>query len=184
VSLSGLVSMCGLAFLPIGIGLEVAKLVAATRLHQGNLAAGIRAALLVLVVACMTVTTIGMYGFISRCYTDRIATMTQATDRAAVESTERVKLAEETIADLDRQIARFDAPETRVVKVQVRGRTTETTVPVKRDPAVLQALEARKAKAAGELADLRVELAVHQAEQAHVKRDQHHPGRRLVGWPR
>jgi hypothetical protein len=37
VSLSGLVAMFGLAFLPIGLGLEVAKLVAARRIHQGHL---------------------------------------------------------------------------------------------------------------------------------------------------
>src|SRR5260221_2862153 len=73
VSLSGLVSMFGLAFLPIGAGLEVAKLVAARRLHQGHMSRGLKVSLLALIVACMTVTTIGMYGFISRCYTDRIA---------------------------------------------------------------------------------------------------------------
>src|SRR5258708_4476513 len=65
VSLSGLVAMFGLAFLPIGLGLEVAKLVAARRLHQGNLHRALRATLFGLVAVCMAVTTGGVHGFIT-----------------------------------------------------------------------------------------------------------------------
>ncbi len=169
VSLSGLVAMFGLAFLPIGIGLEVAKLVAAKRLQQGHLAGGLRVTLFALVTVCMAVTTIGVYGFISRAYIDRVATMTGTTDHALAEVAERVNVAEHQVADIDRQLARIDAPETRTVKVQVRGRTTETSVPVIKDKAARPALEVRRAKAAGELADLRVELAGHEAERAHVE---------------
>jgi hypothetical protein len=169
VSLSGLVAMFGLAFLPIGLGLEVAKLVAARRLHQGNLTTGLRATLFALVTVCMAVTTIGVYGFISRAYADRVATMTRTTDHALADTGERIKIAEQSVAGIDQQLARIDAPETRTVKVQVRGRTTETTVPVMKDKAARPSLEGRRAKAAAELADLRVELAGHQAEHAHVE---------------
>jgi hypothetical protein len=61
VSLSGLVGMFGLTFLPIGLGLEVAKLVAARRLRQGDLTGGLRATLIVLIAVCMAVTTVGIY---------------------------------------------------------------------------------------------------------------------------
>src|SRR6266852_8688794 len=115
VSLSGLVAMFGLAFLPIGIGLEVAKLVAAKRIHQGHLAGGLRATLFALVTVCMAVTTIGVYGFISRAYADRVATMTRTTDHDLAEASERIKVAEQQVADIDRQLARIDTPETRTV---------------------------------------------------------------------
>src|SRR6266446_4077431 len=148
VSLSGLVAMFGLAFLPIGLGLEVAKLVAARRIHQGHLTGGLRATLFALVTVCMAVTTIGVYGFISRAYADRVATMTRTTDHAMADATERAKVAEQQVADIDRQLARLDAPETKTVKVKIGGRTTETSVPVIKDKAARPALEARRAKAA------------------------------------
>jgi len=169
VSLSGLVAMFGLTFLPIGIGLEVAKLVAAKRIHQGHLASGVRATLIALVTVCMMVTTVGVFGFVSRAYTDRVATMTRTTDHALADAAERAKVAEQQVADIDRQLARLDTPETKTVKVKVGGRTTETTVPVMKDKTARPILEARRAKAAGEVADLRVQLAGHQAERAHVE---------------
>src|SRR6266852_7783138 len=115
VSLSGLVAMFGLAFLPIGLGLEVAKIVDARRLHQGHLTTGLRATLFALVTVCMAVTTIGVYGFISRGYADRVATMTRTTDHDLAEASERIKVAEQQVADIDRQLARIDTPETRTV---------------------------------------------------------------------
>src|SRR6266481_4774127 len=115
VSLSGVVAMFGLAFLPIGIGLEVAKLVAARRLHQGNLDRGLRATLFGLVAVCMAVTTVGVYGFISRAYADRVATMTRTTDHALADAGERVKIAEQQVADIGQQIARIDTPETKTI---------------------------------------------------------------------
>jgi hypothetical protein len=171
VSLSGLVALFGLTFLPIGVGLEVAKLVAARRLRQGDLTGGLRATLIALIAICMAVTTVGIYGFISRCYTDRIATMTRSSDHDLAEASERVKVTEQSVASIDQQIARLDAPETKTVKVKVAGRTTETTVPVAKDKAGRAALEARRAKAATELADLRVQLASRQAERAHVENE-------------
>src|SRR5258708_36686645 len=93
VSLSGLVAMFGLAFLPIGLGLEVAKLVAARRIHQGHLTTGLRATLFALVAACMAVPTVGVYGFLSRPYADRVATMTRTTNPHPAEARERVKIA-------------------------------------------------------------------------------------------
>ena len=169
VSLSGLVSMFSLAFLPIGLGLEVAKLVAARRLHRGGLNAGIRGMLLILVTVCMAVTTVGVYGFISRGYADRVATMTQQNDHALAEASQRVKIAEHAVGSIDAQLARLDAPETKTVKIKVAGRTTETTVPVVKDKAARAALEARRTAAAADLADRRVELAGYQAERAHIE---------------
>ncbi len=54
VSLSGLVALFGLVFLPIGAGLEVAKLVAARRLHQGGVTGGHKGALITLVAGTMS----------------------------------------------------------------------------------------------------------------------------------
>src|SRR5258708_27153247 len=127
--------MFGITFLPIGLGLEVAKLVAARRLRQGDLTGGLRATLIALIAICMAVTTVGIYGFISRCYTDRIATMTPGSDHDLAAASERLKVAEQSLAGIDQQIAPIDAPETKTVKVKVAGRTTETTVPVVKDQA-------------------------------------------------
>jgi len=101
---AGLDPQKDISFLPIGLGLEVAKLVAARRLHQGHLTTGLRATLFALVTVCMAVTTIGVYGFISRAYADRVATMTQSTDHALADATERAKVAEQQVADIDRQL--------------------------------------------------------------------------------
>jgi hypothetical protein len=63
----------------------------------------------------------------------------------------------------------LDTPDTKTIKVKVGGRITETSVPVIKDKTARPALEARRGKEVGELADLRVDLAGHQAEHAHVE---------------
>jgi hypothetical protein len=98
--------------------------------------------------------------------------MTTDVGHGLAEATERVKMADAVVADLDRQIARIDAPPAaKTVKVTVRGRTTETVVPLAggNDKVARPALEARRTSAAGELADARVSMAGHVAEHDRVE---------------
>jgi hypothetical protein len=45
--------------------------------------------------------------------------MTKATDHDLTEAFERVKLVEQAVASIDQEIARIDAPETKIIKVKV-----------------------------------------------------------------
>ena len=128
-------------------------------------------ALISLVAVCMAVTTVGVYGFISRGYAERVATMTRSTDHALVEAGERVKLVEQNLDGIEHQITKLDAPETRTVKIKTAGRTTETVTPVAKDKTARATLEARRTQTAAELADLRVEVAGKQADRANVERE-------------
>src|SRR5260370_862555 len=78
VSLYGLIAMFGMAFLPIGLGLEAGKLTSAAALHQSWTTLGwrIRYALSGIVVTLMVLTSSGIYGFTLTRYLAHVAAIT------------------------------------------------------------------------------------------------------------
>jgi hypothetical protein len=110
VSLIGLVSMFGLAFLPIGVGLEAGKLTSAAALHRSWLTLGwrVRYALTAIVVTLMILTSSGIYGFTFTQYLAHVASITApALERAAAADEEIARQADK-VADLTKQIDALD----------------------------------------------------------------------------
>ena len=111
VSLIGLVSMFGLAFLPIGAGLEAGKLISAAALHRAWLTLGWRTryALTAIVVTLMILTSSGIYGFTLTRYLAHVAEITApALERAAAADADIARQADK-VADLAKQIEALDA---------------------------------------------------------------------------
>lgn len=111
VSLSGLVMMFGLAFLPIGVGLEVGKLVAADALHRtwSTLDRGVRYGLTSIVVALMILTSSGIYGFTLTRYLAHVAAITAPVAQVIAAADENVRRQADKVADLNKQITDVDA---------------------------------------------------------------------------
>jgi hypothetical protein len=111
VSLYGLVMMFGMAFLPIGLGLEAGKLTSAAALHRSwqTLNWRIRYALSGIVVILMALTSSGIYGFTLTRYLAHVAAITAPVAERAAAADEEVFRQAGKVADLDKQIAGLDA---------------------------------------------------------------------------
>lgn len=111
VSLSGLVTMFGLSFLPIGAGMEIGKLSGAAALHRhwGTLSVGVRCALSAVVGTLMVLTSVGVYGFAYEHYLAHVAEATApAIERmAAVEASIQAK--ESQVSGISVRLAALDA---------------------------------------------------------------------------
>jgi hypothetical protein len=111
VSLYGLVAMFGLAFLPVGAGLEAGKLTAAAALHRSWRALGwrVRYALSALVVALMILTSSGIYGFTLSRYLAHVAEITGPVSERIAAADQAIERQAAKVADLDKQITAIDA---------------------------------------------------------------------------
>jgi hypothetical protein len=111
VSLYGLVMMFGMAFLPIGLGLEAGKLTSAAALHQSWQTLGwrIRYALTAIVVTLMVLTSSGIYGFTLTRYLAHVAAITAPVQERAAAADEDIRRQAGKVADLDKQISDLDA---------------------------------------------------------------------------
>ena len=111
VSLYGLVSMFGLAFAPIGLGLEIGKLTAAAALHKYWHTIGwrLRYSLASLVIILMGLTTTGIYGFTLTQYLAHVAAITSPAAERVAGADEDVRRQAVKVADLTAQIAAIDA---------------------------------------------------------------------------
>lgn len=111
VSLYGLVLMFGVAFLPLGVGLEAGKLTAAASLHRSWATLGwlLRYALSGIVITLMALTSSGIYGFTLTRYLAHVAAITAPAAERIVDADEDIRRQAGKVADLDRQIADVDA---------------------------------------------------------------------------
>lgn len=139
--LSGMVSMFTPAFLPIGLGLEVAKLVAASQLHRSRSAA-LQIALGALVVAAMVMSIAGMAGYISRHYVDHLHAAMAEVDGRSAGAREHVEALARRVAEDERQVKVIDDAAN---STAARGRKAKATA--------TEAWSARRAELARQLAD-------------------------------
>src|SRR5258708_1542315 len=111
VSPDGLTLMFGLAFLPIGLGLEAGKLTSAAALHQSWTTLGwrIRYALTAIVVTLMVLTSSGIYGFTLTRYLAHVPAITSPVAERAAAADEEVRRQADKVADLTNQISHLDA---------------------------------------------------------------------------
>src|SRR5258708_10530592 len=125
VSLYGLIAMFGMAFLPIGLGLEAGKLTSAAALHQSWTTLGwrIRYALSGIVVTLMVLTSSGIYGFTLTRYLAHVAAITAPVAERAAAADEEVRRQADKVGDLDKQIADLDANHGADVSSTARPRT-------------------------------------------------------------
>jgi hypothetical protein len=158
------------AALPIMVmvgALEAAKLVTCAWLarHWSVAPLLLRAPLTVMVLALMTLTAIGNYGFLTRAHLQHQVTAQEAVDRNAAPIAQRIALAQATVTDLDGQIARLDA----MVKTATgKGWTRTAMALVGRQRAARAGLVAERQQAAEHLADLKVQEANVDAQRARV----------------
>jgi len=157
VSLYGLVLMFGVAFLPIGIGLEAGKLTAAAVLHHSWTALGrrIRYALTGIVVTLMVLTSSGIYGFTLTRYLAHVALITRPAAERIAAADEAVARQAGKVADLVKQIADIDAAAQPIAAGSTR-RGTEKSLKA----------SAINAQAAADAAAARQRLADDQRRQA------------------
>jgi hypothetical protein len=147
--------------------LEAAKLVTCAWLarHWRVTPLLLRALLTVMVLALMTLTAIGSYGFLTRAHLQHQVAAQETVDRDAAPIVQQIALAQATVADLDGQIARLDA----MVKTATgKGWTRTAMALVGRQAASRAALVAERQQAAGRLADLKVQQANVDAQRARV----------------
>jgi hypothetical protein len=147
--------------------LEAAKLVTCAWLarHWRVTPLLLRAPLTVLVLALMTLTAIGSYGFLTRAHLQHQVAAQEAVDRDAAPLTQQIALANSTVQDLDGQIARLDA----MVKTATgKGWTRTAMALVGRQTASRAALVADRQQAAERLADLKVQQANVDVQRARV----------------
>src|SRR5260370_27650835 len=125
VSLYGLVMMFGMAFLPIGLGLEAGKLTSAAALHQSWQTLGwrIRYALSAIVVTLMVLTSSGIYGLTLTRYLAHVASITAPVLERAAAADEEIRRQADKVGDLDKQIADLDANHGADVSSTARPRT-------------------------------------------------------------
>src|SRR5258708_21661965 len=111
VSLYGLVMMFGMAFLPIGLGLEAGKLTSAAALHQSWQTLGwrIRYALSAIVVTLMVLTSSAIYGFTLTRYLAHVAAITPPVAARAPAADDEVRRQAGQVADRAKPIADLDA---------------------------------------------------------------------------
>jgi hypothetical protein len=159
--LSGMVAMFTAAFIPIGLGLEVAKLVAASRLHQAGrtMGAPFQIALGVLVLASMAMTIAGMYGYVSRHYADHLHAAMAAVDGRSAGAREHVDALARRVAEDERQVAAVDAAANAAAARGRKGMAASATLAPRRaelarqlaaDTAALEQARVAAAEAAGD----------------------------------
>jgi hypothetical protein len=118
-----------------------------------------------MVLALMTLTAIGSYGFLTRAHLQRQVAAQEAVDRDAAPVAQQIALAQATVADLDARIAQLD----QMVKAATgRGWTRTAMALVGRQTASRTALVAERQQAAEQLADLKLQQANVQAQRARV----------------
>jgi hypothetical protein len=172
VSLYGLTMMFGVAFLPIGAGLEAGKLTSAAALHRSWHALGwrVRYALTGIVITLMVLTSSGIYGFTLTRYLAHVAAITGPVTERIAAAAEDIGRQADKIADLDKQIAALDAAPAIETAAPAKPRTAAAIAAQARaqaDAAKLRfadeqrrqakrdALSAKRDAEAGELARLR-----------------------------
>jgi hypothetical protein len=112
-SVSGLISIFSAAVIPIiimGVTLEVSKLVATLWLKQNwNIApAAIKAYLLVAIAILMTITSLGIFGFLAKAHSDQSAPTKDVIDKVAIVD-EKIKTQKENIEASRRALFQMDA---------------------------------------------------------------------------
>jgi hypothetical protein len=150
--------------------LEAAKLVTAAWLarHWQTAPLMLRAPLVVAVLALMTLTAIGTFGFLSQAHLAHQIESIEAIDRDAAPLAQQIELAATELRDLDVRIVQLDD----VVRAATQRGYTKTAMSLVGDQAKSRAdLVAQRQAVAERLADLRVEQASIEARRGRVASD-------------
>jgi hypothetical protein len=166
----GMTAIFPAAALPIMVMvgvLEAAKLVTCAWLARHWRVAPflLRAPLTVMVLALMTLTAIGSWGYLTRAHLQHQVTAQEMVDRDAAPIAQRIALAEFNVRDLDGQVAELDD----MVRAATGRGYTKTAMRLVDGQAKRRAdLVAQRQAAAQRLADLKVQQANVDTQRARV----------------
>jgi hypothetical protein len=166
----GMTAIFAAAALPIMVMvgvLEAAKLVTCAWLarHWRSTPLLLRLPLTAMVLALMTLTAIGSYGFLTGAHLQHQVVAQEAVDHDAAPLAQRIVLAQAAVADLDARIDQLDG----MVKAATgRGWTKTAMALVGRQTAARAGLVVERQQAAERLADLKVQQVNVNAQRARI----------------
>jgi hypothetical protein len=166
----GMVAIYAAATVPIALmtaTIEGAKMVTAAWLSQHWHTAPrlLRLPLVTMVLALMTLTSIGVYGYLSRAHLEHQTEAVTSIERDAAPIEQQLEIASAAARDVDVRISQVDDAVTGSIK---RGRTAAAMALVADQAKRRAELEAQRQLAAGKVADLKVELSAIDRQRASV----------------
>jgi hypothetical protein len=169
----GMTAIFAAAMVPVMVMvgvLEASKLATAVWLarHWQTAPLMLRAPLVVAVLALMTLTAIGTYGYLTRAHLAHQVESIEAIDRDAAPLTQRIALAEAALRDFDGRIAQLDDM---VRAATGRGYTRTAMTLVGDQQQARAALVAQRQAAAERLAALKVQQAEIEAQRVRIAAD-------------
>ena len=163
-SVAGLVSIFAAAAVPImvmGVALEVSKLVATVWLKQNWKIAPvlIRTYLMIAVVILMMITSMGIFGYLSKAHLDQAVPTGDVADKVALID-EKIKTQKDNVDASKKALAQMDAQVNEILSRTNDAKGTERAVQIRRNQAKeREALQKDIARAQGEIAKLNDERA-------------------------
>lgn len=156
ISVMGLAAIFTPAFLPIGVGLEIGKLVTAAFLHRAKCHHVCRIVLYAILGVLMILTAFGLAGYMSRAYLDHQAEIGGVSQHHLVHASAKLESQEQIVARLGSDVAQIN---TAISEATQRGRSNAAMKLRSKHVVERKELEARLRQAEQIVVGLKVERA-------------------------